>query len=96
MIPCVIIAVLAMSVLALSGSAPFGAGIGLTLLLCPVLMGTVMWLLMRQPSGPATHEGHTNPFFLASLHRLPPAGPLGSRYEGLDRRHLTTRRLPLR
>ena len=68
MIPCVIIAVLAMSVLALSGSAPLGAGIGLTLLLCPVLMGTVMWLLMRQPSGPATHEGHTNP-----LPRLTPS-----------------------
>jgi hypothetical protein len=61
MIPCVIIAVIAMSVLALSASAPLGAGIGLTLLLCPLLMGTVMWVLMRQPNGPATHDSHTNP-----------------------------------
>lgn len=60
MIPCVIIAVVAIAVLTLSGSAPLGAGIGLTLLLCPLLMGTVMWLLMRQPSGP-THDGHTDP-----------------------------------
>lgn len=59
MIPCVIIAVIAMAVLALSGSAPLGAGIGLTLLLCPLLMGAVMWLLMRQPNGPAPHNGHT-------------------------------------
>ena len=61
MIPCVIIAVVAMAVLALSGSSPLGAGIGLTLLLCPLLMGTVMWLLMRQPNGPPRNDGHTNP-----------------------------------
>lgn len=31
------------------GSAMF-AGVGLALVLCPLVMGTVMWLLMRQPS----------------------------------------------
>lgn len=67
LVPCAIIAVIAMSVLALSGRAPLGAGIGLTLLLCPLLMGTVMWLLMRQPNGPARHDGHTNP----ELHEQP-------------------------
>lgn len=67
MIPCVILAAITMSVLALSGSAPLGAGIGLILLLCPLLMGTVMWLLMRQPDGPTTHDGHTNP----ELHEQP-------------------------
>ena len=61
MIPCVIIAVIAVVVLTLSGRAPLGAGIGLTLLLCPLLMGSVMWLMMRQPNGPAAHEDHTHP-----------------------------------
>jgi hypothetical protein len=61
MIPCAIIAVIAIVVLALSGSAPLGAGIGLTLLLCPLLMGTVMWLLMRQPSGPAARDDRAHP-----------------------------------
>jgi hypothetical protein len=61
MIPCVIIAVIAMTVITLSGNAPLGAGIGLTLLLCPLLMGTVMWLLMRQPNRPAAHDDHIHP-----------------------------------
>ena len=61
MVPCVIIAVVVMAVLALSGSAPLGAGIGLALLLCPLLMGTVMWLLMRQPNGSRLDETHTQP-----------------------------------
>jgi ABC-type transport system involved in cytochrome bd biosynthesis fused ATPase/permease subunit len=62
MIPCVIIAVIAMAVIALSGSAPLGAGIGLTLLLCPLLMGAVMWLLMRQPhTEHTTHDGRLDP-----------------------------------
>lgn len=58
MIPCVVIAVIAMLALALTGSAPLGAGVGLALLLCPLVMGTVMWLLMRQPNRPATHAEH--------------------------------------
>jgi hypothetical protein len=61
MIPCAIIAVIAMAALATSETAPLGAGIGLTLLLCPLLMGTVMWLLMRQPNEPAAHDDHTHP-----------------------------------
>jgi hypothetical protein len=60
MIPCAIIAVIAIVVLTLSGSAPLGAGIGLTLLLCPLLMGTVMWLLMRQPNGSAVRDDRTH------------------------------------
>ena len=30
-------------------SAGFGAGIGFALLLCPLVMGTMMWLMMRRP-----------------------------------------------
>jgi hypothetical protein len=60
MIPFVIIAVIAIAVIALSGNAPLGAGIGLTLLLCPLLMGTAMWLLMRQPNRPAAIDDHTH------------------------------------
>lgn len=61
MIPCVIIAVIAMMILTLSGSTPLGAGFGLTLLLCPLLMGMVMWLLMRQPSGSAAPDDRSHP-----------------------------------
>ncbi len=31
------------------------AGLSLALLICPLVMGVVMWLLMRQPQ-PATHQ----------------------------------------
>lgn len=30
------------------GTNPIGAGLGVAFLLCPIVMGTVMWLLMRQ------------------------------------------------
>ena len=33
------------------GGNPLAAGIGLAFLLCPLVMGVVMWLLMRQPRG---------------------------------------------
>lgn len=34
------------------------AGVSLALLICPLVMGAVMWLLMRQPpSPPRRHEG---------------------------------------
>lgn len=34
------------------------AGVSLVLLICPLVMGAVMWLLMRQPpSPPRRHEG---------------------------------------
>jgi hypothetical protein len=61
MIPCVVIAAIAVVALALAGSAPLGAGVGLTLLLCPLLMGTVMWVLMRQPDQPAGSDDHADP-----------------------------------
>lgn len=39
----------AFMLLARGGSSPLAAGFGFALLLCPIVMGTVMWLLMRQP-----------------------------------------------
>lgn len=60
MILCAIIAVIAMVAFATSGSAPLGAGIGLALLLCPLVMGSVMWLLMRRPTGFAAHGEHAH------------------------------------
>lgn len=55
MIPCMIVAALAVVLIA-TGSLPFGAGIGLVLLLCPLLMGTMMWLMMRQPAAPSARS----------------------------------------
>lgn len=60
MIPFAVIALIAMVAIALSGRAPLGAGIGLTLLLCPLLMGTVMWLLMRQLNASAVQDDHAH------------------------------------
>ena len=60
MIPCLIVAALAVVLIA-TGSLPFGAGIGLVLLLCPLLMGTMMWLLMRQPAAPSAHSDQHRP-----------------------------------
>jgi hypothetical protein len=56
MIPCLIIAAIILAMLALGYGAPLGAGVGLTLLLCPLLMGAVMWLLMRQPQESAADD----------------------------------------
>ena len=39
----------AFMLLARGGSSPLAAGFGFALLLCPIVMGTGMWLLMRQP-----------------------------------------------
>ena len=36
------------------GAGPLAAGFGFALLLCPIVMGTVMWLLMRQQKGQTT------------------------------------------
>ncbi|MBI5088579.1 MAG: hypothetical protein HZB15_06890 [Actinobacteria bacterium] len=36
------------------------AGVSLALLLCPLVMGVVMWLLMRQPQS-APHQGQSGP-----------------------------------
>ena len=36
------------------------AGVGLALLICPLVMGVVMWLLMRQPQSPP-HQSETEP-----------------------------------
>ena len=61
MIPCAIIAVIALTVLATNGSTSFGVGIGLVLVLCPLLMGTMMWMLMRQPKAPAAQDPDRTP-----------------------------------
>lgn len=52
MIPCVIIALIAIAFLSTRGSISLGAGAGVALLLCPLVMGTMMWLLMRRPDAP--------------------------------------------
>ncbi len=57
MIPCVIIALIAIAFLSTRGSISLGAGAGVALLLCPLVMGTVMWLLMRRPDGSAPNSG---------------------------------------
>ena len=36
------------------------AGVSLALLICPLVMGVVMWLLMRQPQ-PESHHGIADP-----------------------------------
>ena len=36
------------------------AGVSLALLICPLVMGVVMWLLMRQPQ-PTPHTGEGGP-----------------------------------
>jgi hypothetical protein len=57
-IPCVIIALIAIAFLSTRGSISLGAGAGVALLLCPLVMGTMMWLLMRRPGGSAANSGH--------------------------------------
>jgi len=34
------------------------AGVSLALLICPLVMGTVMWMLMRQPKSAPTQTDH--------------------------------------
>jgi hypothetical protein len=59
MIPCAIVAVIAVVLLATGGGSPLGAGFGFALLLCPLMMGGMMWLLMRQqPTTPTSHCEH--------------------------------------
>jgi hypothetical protein len=40
------------------GANPLAAGIGLAFLICPIVMGIVMWLLMRKPSSPISPSEH--------------------------------------
>lgn len=49
-IPCLVAALVAMTLFATAGAYPLAAGVGLALLLCPIVMETVTWLLMRQPT----------------------------------------------
>lgn len=58
MIPFMIVALVAMIILVPRSSAGFGVGIGLALLLCPLVMGSMMWLMMRQNDAPADHTEH--------------------------------------
>lgn len=50
-----IVALVAMIFLAPRSNAGFGLGIGLVLLLCPLVMGSMMWLMMRQHDAPVDH-----------------------------------------
>ncbi len=62
MIPCVLAIVVAIVLLTNGRANPLSAGVGFALLICPIVMGTVMWLLMRQPRNPISpsesHELH--------------------------------------
>lgn len=49
MILCGIAILVAVMLFARGGAGPLAAGFGFALLLCPIVMGAVMWLLMRQP-----------------------------------------------
>jgi hypothetical protein len=49
LVPCILATVVAITLFATVGSNPLAAGVGLAFLICPIVMGTVMWLLMRQP-----------------------------------------------
>ena len=76
MIPFMIIALVAMVFLAPRSSAGFGVGIGLALLLCPLVMGSMMWLMMRKHDAPVDHPEHVqskptddHPSASGALHR---------------------------
>lgn len=57
-IPFVLVALAAMIVLFPRNGTGFGVGLGLVLLLCPLLMGTMMWLMMRRPDAVREHPEH--------------------------------------
>lgn len=61
MIPCVIVALMAIAFLFTQGRISLGAGAGLALLLCPLVMGTMMWLLMRRPDASTASRGRSQP-----------------------------------
>lgn len=48
LVPCLIAVAVALVLLTTIGTNPLAAGLGVAFLLCPIVMGTVMWLLMRQ------------------------------------------------
>lgn len=54
LVPCLIAAVVAIVLLTTIRTNPLAAGLGVAFLLCPIVMGTVMWLLMRQPKPTTT------------------------------------------
>lgn len=47
LVPCLIAAGVAIVLLTRIGTNPLAAGLGVAFLLCPIVMGAVMWLLMR-------------------------------------------------
>ncbi|MEQ1874576.1 MAG: hypothetical protein ABL953_12700 [Ilumatobacteraceae bacterium] len=57
-IPFVFVAIAAMIFLVPRSGAGFGVGLGLVLLLCPLVMGTMMWLMMRRPDAASEHREH--------------------------------------
>ncbi len=62
MILCGIGVLVAVMLFTRGGASPLAAGFGFALLLCPIVMGTVMWLLMRQPKNSSSpRERHDIP-----------------------------------
>jgi hypothetical protein len=64
LIPCVLAVIVAVALFSAAGANPLAAGVGLAFLVCPIVMGVVMWLLMRQPSSstaPREHDGERPP-----------------------------------
>ena len=74
--PYALAALVAIMLVGALGRNPLAAGIGLAFLLCPLVMGVVMWLLMRQPgrstssSQPAEQDAQRN-LEQSSTGRLP-------------------------
>lgn len=64
LIPCVLAVIVAVALFSAAGANPLAAGVGLAFLVCPIVMGIVMWLLMRQPSSATAvseHDGRGRP-----------------------------------
>ncbi|MBI4883904.1 MAG: hypothetical protein HY826_07610 [Actinobacteria bacterium] len=68
------VAFVAMIVLVPRGIRPFGAGVGFALLLCPLVMGTMMWMMMRRTDGP-TQNPERSPAQLSDNHQPAAGGP---------------------
>ncbi|HEX6659518.1 MAG TPA: hypothetical protein VF065_15615, partial [Ilumatobacter sp.] len=44
-----------------AGANPLAAGVGLAFLVCPIVMGIVIWLLMRQPGSSTVPDAPSGP-----------------------------------